>query len=88
MIPVHMRDHHIGNVRGRQSELSNRIGSLDEVLNAFSFDDVLVIAAGVNEDVLAAAPHQPDHHLQIDFAGLVGAGNQAGDREVRIDAVA
>ena len=77
VVPVHVRDDYISDVLRRQPEFGNCLGSLDEILNSFSFDDVLMVTAGINQDVLSAAAHQPHHHLQIDFASLVGARQQA-----------
>ena len=57
------------------------VGRLDEIVDMPLLDEVIAVEAGVDEDVVAVAADQPDHHGDVEFARGVGAFDQIGDGE-------
>src|SRR5208282_2318586 len=55
----------------------------DEVVDVPFLEETVVIKTGIDEDIVAVAADEPDHHGDIEFAGRVSACDQFSDRKVR-----
>src|SRR5207248_7131637 len=87
VIPVRVRDDHLGDVGRLDAEAAHRLGGFGEIPRLPFLEELLPMEPRIEEDDVPAAAHHPDEHGDVELAILVRAAHQRRDGELRKDGI-
>ena len=82
VVPVDVTDDQVRDLVGFDARARDGIGRLGVIGGMPLAHELVAVEAGIDQDVVASAFHQPDHHGDVHLARGVGAGDESADREI------